>query len=92
MEAKDTREKIDIVELNAGDQNTVSRIEQLRAEIDVIVKEIEGYYHMMNSLFREIIRWLKVEKVVPGKGTEQKTKYLVSTDMMIVIQRCFNSW
>ena len=43
VEAKDTREKIDIVELNAEIKNTVSRIEQLRAEIEVIVKEIEGY-------------------------------------------------
>ncbi|WP_434985883.1 hypothetical protein [Vreelandella zhaodongensis] len=42
MEAEDTREKIDITQLNAELKTTVSRIEQLRSEIDVIVAEIEG--------------------------------------------------
>lgn len=42
VEAEDTREKIDIVELNAELKATVERITQLRAEIDAIVAEIEG--------------------------------------------------
>lgn len=42
VEAKDTREQIDITQLNAEIHETVSRIEQLRAEIDAIVAEIEG--------------------------------------------------
>ncbi len=42
VEAKDTREVVDIVQLNAELQTTVIKIEQLRKEIDAIVAEIEG--------------------------------------------------
>jgi type I restriction enzyme M protein len=42
VEAKDTREKIDITELNAEIKTTVSKIDQLRTDIDAIVAEIEG--------------------------------------------------
>lgn len=42
MEAKDTREKIDITELNSELKTTVVKIDQLRADIDAIVAEIEG--------------------------------------------------
>jgi len=42
VEAKDTREKIDITELNKEVATTVKKIDQLRADIDNIVKEIEG--------------------------------------------------
>ena len=42
VEAKDTREKIDIVALNKELAVTVKKIDQLRADIDNIVKEIEG--------------------------------------------------
>ena len=42
VEAKDTREVIDINVLNAKIKNTVSNIDRLRAEIDEIVAEIEG--------------------------------------------------
>lgn len=42
VEAEDTREKVDIVQLNAGLKTTAARISQLRAEIDAIVAEIEG--------------------------------------------------
>lgn len=41
VEAKDTREVIDIVELNAKIKKTVSNIDRLRAQIDEIVSEIE---------------------------------------------------
>ena len=41
VEAKDTREVVDIVELNAKIKKTVSNIDRLRAEIDEIVAEIE---------------------------------------------------
>lgn len=41
VEAKDTREVIDIVELNAKIKKTVVNIDKLRAEIDEIVAEIE---------------------------------------------------
>lgn len=40
--AKDTREQIDIVQLNAELKTTVAKIDKLRAEIDAIVAEIEG--------------------------------------------------
>ncbi len=43
VEAKDTREIIDIAELNAELKTTVSKIDQLRKDIDAIVAEIEGY-------------------------------------------------
>jgi type I restriction enzyme M protein len=42
VEAKDTREKIDITELNAEIATTVEKINKLRADIDKIVKEIEA--------------------------------------------------
>ena len=42
IEAKDTREVIDISVLNAEIAQTVTKIDQLRADIDLIVKEIEG--------------------------------------------------
>jgi type I restriction enzyme M protein len=42
VEPKDTREKIDIVTLNAEVAETVKKIDRLRAEIDTIVKQIEA--------------------------------------------------
>lgn len=41
VEAKDTREVIDIVELNTEIKKTVANIDRLRAEIDKIIAEIE---------------------------------------------------
>ena len=41
MEAKDTREVINITALNAELKETVANIDRLRAEIDAIVAEIE---------------------------------------------------
>ena len=42
VETQDTREVIDIAQLNAELKTTVAKITQLRAEIDTIVTEIEG--------------------------------------------------
>lgn len=42
VEAEDTREVIDIVELNAEISETVQKIDRLRADIDEIVKEINS--------------------------------------------------
>ena len=42
VEAKDTREVINITKLNAELKTTVAKIDQLRSEIDAIVAEIEG--------------------------------------------------
>lgn len=42
VDAKDTRDKVDITELNAKLKITVARIDQLRSQIDEIVDEIEG--------------------------------------------------
>lgn len=42
VEAKDNREVIDIQKLNAELKTTVKKIDQLRADIDAIVAEIEG--------------------------------------------------
>lgn len=42
VEAKDNREVINITELNAELKTTVAKIDQLRADIDAIVAEIEG--------------------------------------------------
>ena len=42
VEAKDTREVIDINELNAEIKTTVAKIEKLRAEIDEIIEVIES--------------------------------------------------
>lgn len=42
VEARDTREVVDIEQLNATLKNTGARITQLRTEIDAIVAEIEG--------------------------------------------------
>lgn len=41
VEAKDTREKIDIKKLNAQIEEIVAREATLRAEIDAIIKEFE---------------------------------------------------
>ncbi len=41
VEAKDTREVIDIVKLNAAVEQTVKRIDVLRKDIDAIIKELE---------------------------------------------------
>jgi len=42
VEAKDTREKVDIVQLNAEIATTVEKINTLRSSIDAIIEEIEG--------------------------------------------------
>jgi len=42
VEAKDNREVVDITELNAELKTAVAKINQLRADIDAIVVEIEG--------------------------------------------------
>lgn len=42
VEAKDNREVVDIAQLNADLKTTVSKIDQLRKDIDAIVTEIEG--------------------------------------------------
>ena len=42
IEAKDNREVVDIMKLNAELKTTVAKIDKLRAEIDAIVAEIEG--------------------------------------------------
>ncbi len=42
VEAKDTREKFDIMDLNNEVSKTVVRIDKLRAEIEFIIKEIEA--------------------------------------------------
>ena len=42
VEPKDNREKIDIAELNKKVIKTVEKIDKLRAEIDVIINEIEA--------------------------------------------------
>ena len=42
VEAKDTREVVDIKKLNAEMKITVAKIDQLRKDIDAIVAEIEG--------------------------------------------------
>jgi type I restriction enzyme M protein len=42
IEAKDNREVVDIMKLNAELKTTVVKIDKLRAEIDAIVAEIEG--------------------------------------------------
>ena len=42
MEQEDTREKVDIVKLNAEIAEIVAREDALRKEIDKIIAEIEG--------------------------------------------------
>ena len=42
VQAKDTREVVDIAQLNAEIKTTVAKIDQLRKDIDAIVTEIEG--------------------------------------------------
>lgn len=42
VEAKDTREAVDIAQLNAALKISVAKIDQLRKDIDAIVAEIEG--------------------------------------------------
>jgi len=42
VEVEDTREKIDIKELNSELKTTVGKIDKLRKEIDAVIAEIEG--------------------------------------------------
>jgi len=42
VESKDTRDKFDIYELNEEVSKTVAKIDSLRADIDLIIKEIEA--------------------------------------------------
>ena len=42
VEQKDTREKVDIVKLNAEIKEIVAREQVLRDDIDMIIAEIEG--------------------------------------------------
>ena len=42
VEAEDTREIIDIAQLNADIRATVAKIDQLRREIDDVIAEIEA--------------------------------------------------
>ena len=42
VEAKDTREVVDIIQLNTELKTTVEKVAQLRSDIDAIVAEIEG--------------------------------------------------
>ncbi|KOR33488.1 restriction endonuclease, M subunit, partial [Achromatium sp. WMS3] len=42
VEAKDTREVIDIIKLRAELKTTVAKIDKLRRDIDIIVAEIDG--------------------------------------------------
>ncbi len=42
VQAKDTREIVDITELNAEIKSTVKKIDKLRIDIDTIIAEIEG--------------------------------------------------
>lgn len=42
VEARDTREVVDITELNEEIKITVAKIDRLRADIDAIIAEIEG--------------------------------------------------
>jgi type I restriction enzyme M protein len=42
VEAKDTREVVNITKLNSEIKTTVAKIDQLRTDIDAIVAEIEG--------------------------------------------------
>jgi len=42
VDAKDTREVVDIGQLNADLASTVAKIDRLRTDIDAIVAEIEG--------------------------------------------------
>lgn len=49
VEAKDTREAVDIVKLNAELKTTAAKIDQLRTAIDAIVTEIEGWAKNFNS-------------------------------------------
>jgi type I restriction enzyme M protein len=42
VEAKDTREVVDITKLNAEIKTTVTKIDRLRSDIDAIIAEIEG--------------------------------------------------
>ena len=42
VDPKDNREVVDIAQLNAALKTTVTKIDQLRKDIDAIVAEIEG--------------------------------------------------
>ena len=79
VEAKDTREVINITKLNAEIKTTVARIEKLRAEIDITVSKVVGSSNesFMDKLLKNTeVKWETVGEVIEY---EQPTKYLVES-------------
>ncbi|MDC9497732.1 type I restriction-modification system subunit M [Pseudoalteromonas sp. Angola-20] len=79
VETKNNREDIDINELNNNLEGTVSKIEQLRKDINSIVKEIASTGQQ--KFMTEILSGAGFEYLELGTvaGYEQPTKYLVKT-------------
>ena len=79
VETKNNREDIDINELNNKLEGTVSKIEQLRKDINSIVKEIASTGQQ--KFMTEILSGAGFEFLELGTvaGYEQPTKYLVKT-------------
>lgn len=85
VEAEDTREKIDINQLNAGLKTTVANITQLRTEIDAIVSEIEGEetaggmsQPTVSRFLEQLLDGDEVEWLALGQVTKIKTGAPVS--------------
>ena len=81
VEAKDSREVVNITQLNAELKTTVGKEDMLRAEINATLEKIGGMG--IESFMQELLDGAKVEWMPLGLVTnyEQPTKYLVaSTD------------
>jgi len=78
VEAKDIREKLDIIELNKGISKAVSRIASLRADIDTLIKDIgtENNIDFISKLLDGVgVKWESLGNVSElYSGLSGKTK------------------
>ena len=81
VETKDTREVIDITNVNAELELIVANINQLHTEIDSIVSKVEGV--SMDSFWENILQNTKVEwKTLGELGEFTRGKRFVKSDMI----------
>jgi len=76
IEAKDNRQLVDIGKINAELKITVAKIDQLRADIDAIVAEIEG--GELYKFDQKHVQWMTLEEVTTSisAGGDLPEKYI----------------
>lgn len=81
VEQKDTREKVDIVELNARLEKIVAHENELRKQIDDIIKELQGtskIEQLIQQYCPEGVEWVKLGKICQVLRGKRLTKSQLS--------------